>query len=168
MTNNVIKATAKAVENTPALVINVEPTKVSTKTQSKEFADVIRKAANAYDLQMVKNCEVRLQCIEHFARQRFSNMNLFWTLYMQRADVLLDSVSFLREAKALGENPVILATNIVAHGAKELKAVSKFGIAGSGIRVEDYGCSIVPDDIVKRFMANPDEFFKDENLQPAA
>ena len=95
-------------------------------------------------------------------------MNLFWTIYMQRADVMLDSVSFLLEAKKLGLDPVVLATNIVARGAGLVNKVSKYGIAGSGIRTEDFGCSIVPDDIVKRFMANPDEFFKEESVEPAA
>ena len=128
----------------------------------KMFADVIKKSNRDFDVQVKKDCEVRLLCIENAAKAKFQNMNLFWTLYMQRADVLLNSRRFIIEAQSLGENPITLATNIVAHGAKEVKQVASFGITGSHIKLEDYSCQIVPDAVIKRFMEHPEEFFPKE------
>lgn len=169
MSKKFITKLSSAVEGTPGILsVNVEPVKVTTKTQMKDFADVIRKADHAYSLQMEQTCSTRLKCIEFFAKKKFTNMNLFWTIYMQRADVMLDSISFRREAKKLGQDPVILATNIVARGAGLVKEVSKHGIAGSGIRLEDYCCAIVPDEILRRFTSNPEEFLQDEEDKPDA
>lgn len=128
-------------------------------SESKIFSDVIKKSIKAYDVQMTKGCDVRLKCIEYCAKQKFQNMNLFWTLYMQRADVLLNSRRFIIEAKKLGEDPVSLATNIVAHGATELKKVANYGIIGSKIKFNEYCCQIVPDSVIKRFMENPEDFY---------
>ena len=129
----------------------------------KKFSDVIKKANHAYELQVVRTCEVRLKCIELIASQRFENMNLFWTLFMQRADELLDSRRFVAEAKRLGEDPILIATNVVARGAGLVAKVSKFGIVGSGINVSEYCCLIVPDAIAERFMSNPEEFYSKED-----
>ena len=131
-----------------------------TRSEMKLFSDVIKKSIRAYDVQMIKNCDVRLKCIEFFARQKFENMNMFWILYMQKADILLNSRRFVIEAKRLYQNPTTLATNIVAHGATEVKKVATYGIAGSRINLDDYQCQIVPDDVIKRFMENPEEFYQ--------
>ena len=133
-----------------------------TNSHSKAFADAIKKANHAFDLQMVKNCDVRFQCIEHFAKQKFESMALFWALYMQRADSMLNSRRFVLEAKKLGVDPVVLATNVVAHGATEVKKVATYGIIGSQIKVEEYLCPIVPDEVVRKYMENPEEFFSKE------
>lgn len=130
-----------------------------TNSEAKAFTDVIKKSIRNYEVQVKKNCEVRLLCIEQAAKAKFQNMNLFWTLYMQRADVLLNSRRFVIEAQSLGENPITLATNIVAHGANEIKKVASFGITGSHIKLEDYSCQIVPDAVIKRFMEHPEEFY---------
>lgn len=129
----------------------------------KLFSDVIKRANRNFDVQVKKDCEVRLLCIENAAKQKFQNMNLFWTLYMQRADVLLNSRRFVIEAQSLGENPITLATNIVAHGAKEVKKVADYGIVGSQIKLEEYSCQIVPDSVIKRFMEHPEEFYKQDS-----
>ena len=158
------------VEVAPANVtLNVTNIRPYKRTEMKIFSDVIKKSIHAYELQMVKTCEVRLMCIEHFASQKFDNMNRFWTLYMERADELLDSRRFVLEAKSMSVDPIVLATNIVAHGAGLVSKVASLGIKGSQIEVEDYLCQIVPNSIIKRFMENPEEFFpkKEDASAPA-
>ena len=148
------------VEVAPANVtLNVTNVRPYTRTEMKKFSDVIKKSIHAYELQVVKDCGVRLECIERIASQRFENMNLFWTLFMQRADVLLDSRRFVKEAKECHVDPILLATNIVAHGSGLVNKVASHGIRGSQIRVEDFQCSFVPETIIQRFMEHPEEFY---------
>lgn len=154
-------------EVTPSNVtVNVTNVRPYTKTEMKNLSDALRTADRAYEVQVIKNCGVRLLCITQSAAKRFENMNLFWTLYMQRADELLDSRRFLAEAKRLGQDPVILATNIVARGLGLLNKVSKFGIQGSGLNLEEFCCTLVPDEIVQRFMSNPEDLFPEDQEQP--
>ena len=158
--NSNIKKIRTEVKYSPEQVIINEITKRRyTISETKAFTDVIKKSVRNYDVQVKKNCEVRLLCIEQAAKAKFQNMNLFWTLYMQRADVLLNSRRFVIEAQSLGENPITLATNIVAHGAKEVKKVASYGIVGSQLKLEDYSCQIVPDAVIQRFMEHPEEFY---------
>ena len=155
-----------SLEVTPANVtVNVKNVRPYTRTEMTNLATVLRLADRSYEVQVVKNCEVRLLCLQQSAAKKFENMNLFWTLYMQVADRLLDSRRFLAEAKKLHQDPVILATNVVAHGVGLVNQVSKFGIEGAGLELDNYQCSIVPDDIVKRFMANPEDLFPAEQKQ---
>ena len=161
------KINAGSLEVTPASVtVNVTNVRPYTKTEMKNLSDALRTADRAYEVQVIKDCNVRLLCLQQSAAKRFENMNLFWTLYMERADELLDSRRFIAEAKKLGLDPIILATNIVAHGFGLLNKVSKFGIQGSGLKLEEYCCSLVPDEIVKRFMSNPEDFFPEDQEQP--
>ena len=157
---SISQAKTANVEVSPSNVtVNVTNVRPYTKTEMKTFSDVIRKAARAYELQMVKNCEVKLKCIEYFALQKFENINMFWTLYLQRADILLNSRRFIIESRSLNLDPVTLATNVVAHGSAEVYKVASFGIRGSKIKYEDYQCPIVPAAIIKRFMENPEDFY---------
>ena len=152
-----------SLEVTPANVtVNVKNVRPYTKTEFTNLSTTLRIAAKVYDVQVVKTCEVRLLCITQSAAKRFENMNLFWTLYMQVADRLLDSRRFLVEAKKLGQDPVILATNIVAHGVGLVNQVAKFGIEGAGLDLDDFQCSLVPEDIAKRFMGTPEGLFAED------
>ena len=158
-----------SLEVTPANVtVNVKNVRPYTKTEMKNLSTVLRIAKQVYEVQVKKDCDVRLLCLQQSAAKRFQNINLFWTLFMQRADELLDSRRFLAEAKKLEQDPVILATNIVAHGIGLLNKVSKFGIEGAGLHLQEFCCSIVPDDIVQRFMANPEDLFIEADEQPMA
>lgn len=141
------------------VTVNVQNVRQYTKTEMTNLSTTLRNAAKVYDVQVKKTCEVRLLCITQTASQRFENMNMFWTLYMQVADRLLDSRRFLAEAKKLGQDPVILATNIVAHGVGLVNKVAKFGIEGAGLDLNDFQCSLVPSDIAQRFMSNPEDLF---------
>ena len=166
-----LHATLKSgsLEVTPANVtVNVKNVRPYTKTEFANLATTLRIADKVYDVQVVKDCEVRLLCLQQSAAKRFENMNMFWTLYMQVADRLLDSRRFLAEAKKLQQDPIILATNIVAHGIGLVNQVSKFGIEGAGLELDNYQCSLVPDEIVKRFMANPEDLFPDAKPAEAA
>jgi hypothetical protein len=100
--------------------------------------------------------------LELCAAKKFENKNLFWTLFMQRADELLDSRRFLAEAKKLGVDPILVATNIVARGVGLVNQVAKYGIVGAGIEVADFCCSLVPEEVVKRFMATPEGLFSED------
>ena len=147
-------------EVTPANVtVNVKNVRPYTKTEMKNLSDAIRMADRIYKVQVEKTCDVRFKCLELCASKKFENKNLFWTLFMQRADELLDSRRFLAEAKKLGVDPILVATNIVARGVGLVKQVSKFGIAGAGIDVTEFCCPLVPEEFVKRFMSTPDGMF---------
>ena len=147
-------------EVTPANVtVNVKNVRPYTKTEMKNLSDALRMAERIYKVQVERTCNVRFKCLELCAAKKFENKNLFWTLFMQRADSLLDSRRFIAEAKKLGANPILLATNIVARGFGLVNQVSKFGIDGAGIDVSEYCCSLVPDEIVQRFMSTPEGLF---------
>ena len=167
MKTNIKKICTEVKYSPEQVTINEITKRRYTNSSTKAFSDVIKKAKHAYELQMVKTCSVRLQCIEFFAKQKFENMGLFWALYMQRADMMLNSRRFVLEAKKIGVNPITLATNVVAHGASEVKNVATYGIIGSQINIDDYLCSIVPDDVIKRYMENPEEFYPQETITNA-
>ena len=162
MNSNIKKIRTEVKHSPETVTVNEIYKRRYTNSNSKSFSDVIKKANHAFDLQMVKNCDVRFQCVEHFAKQKFESMALFWALYMKRADTMLNSRRFVLEAKKLGVDPVVLATNVVAHGASEVKKVATYGIVGSQIELEDYLCQIVPDDVVRKYMENPEEFYSKE------
>ena len=124
MNSNIKKIRTEVKYSPETVTVNEIYKRRYTNSNSKSFSDVIKKANHAFDLQIVKNCDVRFQCIEHFAKQKFESMALFWALYMQRADSMLNSRRFVQEAKKLGLDPVVLATNVVAHGATEVKKVA--------------------------------------------
>ncbi len=150
-------------EVTPANVtVNVKNVRPYTKTEMKNLSDVIRMADRIYKVQVEKTCDVRFKCLELCAAKKFENKNLFWTLFMQRADELLDSRRFLAEAKKLEVDPILVATNIVARGVGLVNQVAKYGIIGAGIEVADFCCSLVPEEVVKRFMATPEGLFTEE------
>lgn len=168
MNTNIKKIRTEVKYSPETVTVNEIYKRRYTNSNSKSFSDVIKKANYAFDLQMVKNCDVRFQCIEHFAKQKFESMALFWALYMQRADTMLNSRRFVLEAKKLAVDPVVLATNVVAHGATEVKKVATYGIVGSQIKVEDYLCPIVPDEVIRKYMENPEEFYSKEVTQKEA
>ena len=167
MNSNIKKIRTEVKYSPETVTVNEIYKRRYTNSNSKSFSDVIKKANHAFDLQIVKNCDVRFQCIEHFAKQKFESMALFWALYMQRADSMLNSRRFVQEAKKLGLDPVVLATNVVAHGATEVKKVATYGIEGSQIKVEDYLCQIVPDDVIQRYMENPEGVFPSKETPSA-
>lgn len=147
-------------EVTPTNVtVNVKNVRPYTKTEMKNLSDVLRMADRIYKVQVEKTCNIRFKCLELCASKKFENKNLFWTLFMQRADSLLDSRRFLAEAKKLEADPILLATNIVARGVGLVNQVAKFGIVGAGVDVTEYCCSLVPDEIVQRFMSTPEGLF---------
>ena len=154
-------------EVTPANVtVNVKNVRPYTKTEMKNLSDVIRMADRIYKVQVEKTCDVRFKCLELCAAKKFENKNLFWTLFMQRADELLDSRRFLAEAKKLGVDPILVATNIVARGVGLVNQVAKYGIIGAGIDVSEFCCSLVPEEVVKRFMSTPEGLFSEEVAAP--
>ena len=156
-------------EVTPANVtVNVKNVRPYTKTEMKNLSDVIRMADRIYRVQVEKTCDVRFKCLELCAAKKFENKNLFWTLFMQRADELLDSRRFLAEAKKLGTDPILLATNIVARGVGLVSQVAKFGIIGAGLDVTEFCCPLVPEAVVQRFMSTPEGLFAEEEVPQVA
>lgn len=86
-------------------------------------------ARPVFDVQLKKDNEIKLACINKFMNAAYSDANKFWADFMEQVNILLDSRRYCRECKILGLKPEYVAEHIVFLGSATMKKVLKDGVS---------------------------------------
>ena len=82
-----------------------------------------------FEVQLKKDNEIKLACINKFMNAAYSDANKFWADFMEQVNILLDSRRYCRECKILGLKPEYVAEHIVFLGSATMKKVLKDGVS---------------------------------------
>ncbi|AFL78886.1 hypothetical protein Alfi_2625 [Alistipes finegoldii DSM 17242] len=114
---------------------------------------VMTQARPVFDVQLKKDNEIKLACIDKFMNAAYSDANKFWADFMEQVNILLDSRRYCRECKILGLKPEYVAEHIVFLGSATMKKVLKDGVSRTlGADVQLYGKRFSPED-ADRFLS---------------
>lgn len=106
----------------------------------------VTKARKTFEKQLHKSNDLKRECLENLIPAVTSDVEHFWSDYMDEVNILLDSKKFEKECGALKIEPIILATHIVFLGAGKRNAVIKNGIFNTlGSKCRDFSEQFVPD-----------------------
>ncbi len=101
---------------------------------------VMTQARPVFDVQLKKDNEIKLACIDKFMNAAYSDANKFWADFMEQVNILLDSRRYCRECTILGLKPEYVAEHIVFLGSATMKKVLKDGVSRTlGADVQLYG-----------------------------
>lgn len=118
---------------------------------------VMTQARPVFDVQLKKDNEIKLACINKFMNAAYSDANKFWADFMEQVNILLDSRRYCRECKILGLKPEYVAEHIVFLGSATMKKVLKDGVSRTlGADVQLYG---------KRFSHEDADRFLSEDIK---
>ena len=110
------------------------------------FQSLISKARRNYDVQFDKTNEVKLRSIKQLIPFLTPDEEKFWSEYMSKANILLNSRKYLAECKNLKIDATTLATHIVFLGSGTMNNVLKSGIENTiGTDYRLYKEQFVPD-----------------------
>ena len=73
---------------------------------------VMTQARPVFDVQLKKDNEIKLACINKFMNAAYSDANKFWADFMEQVNILLDSRRYCRECEILGLKPEYVAEHI--------------------------------------------------------
>ena len=114
---------------------------------------VMTQARPVFDVQLKKDNEIKLACIDKFMNAAYSDANKFWADFMEQVNILLDSRRYCRECKILGLKPEYVAEHIVFLGSATMKKVLKYGVSRTlGADVQLYWKRFSPED-ADRFLS---------------
>ena len=114
---------------------------------------VMTQARPVFDVQLKKDNEIKLACIDKFMNAAYSDANKFWADFMEQVNILLDSRRYCRECEILGLKPEYVAEHIVFLGSATMKKVLKDGVSRTlGADVQLYGKRFSPED-ADRFLS---------------
>ena len=114
---------------------------------------VMTQARPVFDVQLKKDNEIKLACIDKFMNAAYSDANKFWADFMEQVNILLDSRRYCRECELLGLKPEYVAEHIVFLGSATMKKVLKDGVSRTlGADVQLYGKRFSPED-ADRFLS---------------
>ncbi len=110
------------------------------------FQSLISKARRNYDVQFDKTNEVKLRSIKQLIPSLTLDEEKFWSEYMSKANILLNSRKYLAECEKLEIDATTLATHIVFLGSGTMNNVLKSGIENTiGTDYRLYMEQFVPD-----------------------
>ncbi|MCI5716887.1 MAG: hypothetical protein MR292_00660 [Alistipes sp.] len=89
---------------------------------------VMKQARPVFEVQLKKDNEIKLACIEKFMNAAYSDVSKFWSDFMEQVNALLDSRKYCRECENLGLAPECVAEHIVFLGSATMKKVLKNGV----------------------------------------
>ena len=107
--------TATAATATPAPVVEQkEQQTVQTSRRRRSTTPpmwrVMTQARPVFDVQLKKDNEIKLACINKFMNAAYSDANKFWADFMEQVNILLDSRRYCRECEILGLKPEYVGT----------------------------------------------------------
>ena len=154
--NNVSEQTAaNAATATPAPVAEQKEQQTAQTSRRRRSTTppmwrVMTQARPVFDVQLKKDNEIKLACINKFMNAAYSDANKFWADFMEQVNILLDSRRYCRECKILGLKPEYVAEHIVFLGSATMKKVLKDGVSRTlGADVQLYGKRFSPEDADK-------------------
>lgn len=169
MANNAIKSAAEVAANNQVTAPVAATSSVASASEQKEpqttqtsrrrrpttppMWRVMTQARPVFDVQLKKDNEIKLACIEKFMNAAYSDVNKFWSDFMDQVNTLLDSRKYCRECESLGYAPECVAEHIVFLGSAIMKKVLKDGVYRTlGADVRLYGKRFSPRD-ADRFLS---------------
>lgn len=154
---NEINAANAATATTAPVVEQKEQQTVQTSRRRRSTTPpmwrVMTQARPVFDVQLKKDNEIKLACIDKFMNAAYSDANKFWADFMEQVNILLDSRRYCRECEILGLKPEYVAEHIVFLGSATMKKVLKDGVSRTlGADVQLYGKRFSPED-ADRFLS---------------
>ena len=135
--------------NAPA-VKSMESARQAKGKARSQFWSVITKARRTFEKQLHKSNDLKRECLENLIPSVTSDVEHFWSDYMDEVNILLDSKKFEKECGELKIDPMTLATHIVYMGAGKRNAVIKNGILNTlGSKCRDFNEQFVPEVALK-------------------
>lgn len=147
---NLTETAAKAANS----VETVKSAEQTMRRQKSRKASVlwptISKARRTFEKQLHKSDNIKEECLSNLIPSVASDVEHFWSEYMDQANVLLDSKRFEKECKDLNVDPTILATHIVFLGSGTMNRVLRNGIVNTiGSKYRDFSGKFVPDEAMQ-------------------
>lgn len=148
--NNVNEqTTANAATATPAPVAEQKEQQTAQTSRRRRSTTppmwrVMTQARPVFDVQLKKDNEIKLACINKFMNAAYSDANKFWADFMEQVNILLDSRRYCRECEILGLKPEYVAEHIVFLGSATMRTL--------GADVQLYGKRFSPED-ADRFLS---------------
>ena len=149
---------ANAATATPAPVVEQKEQQTAQTARRRRSTTppmwrVMTQARPVFDVQLKKDNEIKLACIDKFMNAAYSDANKFWADFMEQVNILLDSRRYCREWEILGLKPEYVAEHIVFLGSATTKKVLKDGVSRTlGADVQLYGKRFSPED-ADRFLS---------------
>lgn len=135
--------------NTTTSTVVTKTTKTASIKRSRKVNPLwitINRANRMFNMQLVKNNETKLSCLEVIAKANFSDVEKFWAAYMAQANRLLDSHKFTSYCKNNGMDAVTIASHIVYQGKATLERVLSDGVEHTiGRDILLYKDNFIPD-----------------------
>ena len=137
--------TAAKATNSSETVKGAESTKQQRSRKASVLWSTVSKARRTFEKQLHKSNDLKRECLENRIPSVASDVEHFWSEYMDQANVLLDSKKFEKECSDLSVDPTILATHIVFLGSGTINKVLRNGIVNTiGSKYRDFNEMFVP------------------------
>ena len=114
-------------------------TKRATKRNVSPLWSVITKANKVFAVQVDKDNQRKLKCLEYAMVGKYSDHDKFWVEYHQQTSTLLDSRRFCKDCMDKGLYPVAIAEHVVFEGSAMMRKVLKEGVTNAlGEKIQFY------------------------------
>ena len=145
-----LNETAAKATNSSETVKGAESTKQQRSRKASVLWSTVSKARRTFEKQLHKSNDLKRECLENRIPSVASDVEHFWSEYMDQANVLLDSKKFEKECSDLSVDPTILATHIVFLGSGTINKVLRNGIVNTiGSKYRDFTEKFVPEEAMK-------------------
>ena len=113
--------------------------KRATKRNVSPLWSVITKANKVFAVQVDKDNQRKLKCLEYAMVGKYSDHDKFWVEYHQQTSTLLDSRRFCKDCMDKGLYPVAIAEHVVFEGSAMMRKVLKEGVTNAlGEKIQFY------------------------------
>lgn len=136
-------------EKNPVIVAETKNASKKTagkgRTQKAPVWKVLNDARKKFEAQIVKNTQVKRECIKASIGKHYADELRFWYDFTSQTEkLLLDSVRFNNSCKGLGLNPRNVSEHIVFESEKVAKRVAVEGVSVVlGERVKMFGDPLI-------------------------
>lgn len=161
--------TAAKATNSSENVKGAESAKQQRSRKASVLWSTVSKARRTFEEQLHKSNELKRECLEKKIPSAASDVEHFWSEYMDQANVLLDSKRFEKECSDLSVDPTILATHIVFLGSGTINKVLRNGIVNTiGSKYRDFTEKFVPEEAMRYALSYKPEKKEAEDTETAA
>ena len=165
---NLTETAAKAA-NSVETAKSAESARQQRSRKASVLWPTVSKARRTFEKQLHKSNDLKRECLEKLIPSVASDVEHFWSEYMDQANVLLDSKRFEKECSDLSVDPTILATHIVFLGSGTINKVLRNGIVNTiGSKYRDFNEMFVPKEAMKYALDYKPEKKEAEDTETAA
>lgn len=165
---NLTETAAKAT-NSSEIVKGTESAKQQRSRKASVLWSTVSKARRTFEKQLHKSNDLKRECLEKLIPSVASDVEHFWSEYMDQTNVLLDSRRFEKECKDLNVDPTILATHIVFLGSGTINKVLRNGIVNTiGSKYRDFTEKFVPEEAMRYALGYKPEEKETKDTETAA